>query len=357
MLAYFTKQYQAVPALMQLYRRLGGTFVSNRSSTIRAIHQVYPQTATNWYLEKLGRFSSGHRLLRQSQVIVTGSPNKTILSQFSAKKYMVFHGTYAFMAQEEIAGLGHFDHIAVIGPRMLEALAGSRLESKIILSGYLPFLEFPEKNVAQRAGFLQKLGLDADLPTLLYLPRGRPYGSWDVMAQKLLREIPNRYNLILRPHPSQSVTARVRDKFGFMKLQRMATARKNAFIDLTACNLARLFAVGDLVISDGASSPEESLYYDLPQVFVESVGSSPTAIARMMRNKQLTEDYIEQLLTIYECGTRITPASTDIARVIDQALQDSTRYKPQRQRYFRWVFGEPNVGHEADLIRSLASHT
>ena len=138
---------------MQLYRRLGGTFVSNRPSTIRAIHQVYPETSTSWFLEKLGRFSSGHRVLRQSRAIVTGSAIEDILRQFEARKYMVFHGTYAFMAQEEIAGLGHFDHIAVIGPRMLEALAGSRLESKIILSGYLPFLEFPEKNVAQRAGF------------------------------------------------------------------------------------------------------------------------------------------------------------------------------------------------------------
>jgi hypothetical protein len=357
MITYFTKQYQAVPALMQLYRRVGGTFVSTRSGTIQAIKKVYPEASAIRLTEKLGRFSAGYRVLRESNIIVTGSPNKALLSQFDARKYMIFHGTYAFMAQEEIAGLGHFDHIGVIGPRMLDALADSGLESKIIMSGYLPFLEFPERNVVQRAQFLQKLGLNPELPTLLYLPRGRPYGSWDVMAEKLLREIPDQYNLILRPHPSQSVAAHVWDKFGFMKLQQIAIKRGNAFIDLTSCNLATLFSVCDLLISDGASSPEESLYYDLPQVFVESEGSSPTAIAQMMREKRLTENYIEKLLTIYECGTRITPATPDISRVFANALVEADQYKPYRQRYFKWVFGDLNVGYEANMVRSLESNS
>jgi CDP-glycerol glycerophosphotransferase (TagB/SpsB family) len=356
-ISYFTKMYQAVPALMQLYRGLGGTFVSTRGSTVRAIRKVYPEALVEPLHERLGRFSAGDRCMRQAGLIVTGSPNRHFLAKYSAPKCMVFHGTYAFMAQQEIDGLQHFDLICAIGPRMQEALAHTGLESRLIDSGYLPFMEFPERNAIDRQHFLQKLGLNPENKTLLYLPRGKPYGSWDVMAEKLIRQIPPHYNLILRPHPSQSVTARIRDKLGFMQLSRLSRERTNAFLDLTACKLSTLFSVADLVISDGASSPEESLYYDLPQVFVESQGSSPTAIGAMMRDKKLPENYIEKLLTIYECGRRITPEEPDILTTVESALAESQYYRPYREAYFAWVFGARDLTRQRNLMSSLKQYS
>lgn len=355
MISYFTKMYQAVPALIQIYDAVGGTFVSTRGSTIKAVNKTYPGTSCLKYSEGMGRFSSGYQALSRSEVIVTGSPNKQLLDQFDANKYMVFHGTYAFMAQQEIDGLSHFDHVCVIGPRMQEALTNHGLESKLIMSGYLPFMGFPERNESRRMQFLSDLGLDPENPTLLYLPRGRPYGSWDVMAEILLRQLPKQYNLILRPHPSQSVTARLHDKFGFIRLQRLCRERGNAFLDLTTCKLSTLFSVADLVISDGASSPEESLFYDLPQVFVESEGSSPSAIASMMRGKKLPEDYIEKLLTVYECGTRISPVSNNIQQVVSEAIENSASFKSQRTRYFNWVFGDRGLAQQNALMEHFKS--
>jgi len=355
MIVYFTKQYQAVPALMPLYKGASGVFVTTRSSTLRAIRKVYPGARVVLLRESLGRFSRGDRLLREADVIVTGSPNRELLSRYSARKYMVFHGTYAFMAQAEIDGLRHFDQICVIGPRMHEALAESGLQDRLVYSGYLPFLDFPERDPDQRRAFLQQVGLDPSAKTLLYLPRGKPYGSWDVMAEKLLRNVPPHYNLILRPHPSQSVTARIKDRVGFMRLQRLCRERGNAMLDLTACKLSTLFAVGDLVITDGASSPEEALYYDLPLLFVESAGSSPDAIAAMMRGKKISEDYIAKLLTIYGCGMRMTPDSSDMAQIIGASLADADRFRPQREAYFKWVFGERDMSRQRDLIHHLTN--
>lgn len=292
--------------------------------------------------------------MQQASLIITGSPNQDLLHRYPGKKCMVFHGTYAFMAQEEIDSLGHFDTLCVIGPRMQEALDNAGLTSKIVASGYLPFMDFPQRNTVERAQHLQKLGLDPQQNTLLYLPRGYPYGSWDVMAEQLLRQIPREYNLILRPHPSQSVTARIHDKFGFMRLSRLCRERGNALLDLAACKLSTLFSISDLVISDGASSPEEALFYDLPLVFVENSGSSPAAITSMMRGKRLSENYIEKLLTIYQCGMSITPDSMDISRIIASSLAESERFRPYREQFFHWVFGDRGMDRQQRSIHSFA---
>ncbi|WP_142810195.1 hypothetical protein [Tepidiphilus olei] len=354
MIVYFTKQYQAVPALWPLYHALGGVFVTTRPSTRRALRRVYPGTRVALLREAFGRFSRGDELLRQADAIVTGSPNRALLSRYSAEKYMVFHGTYAFMSKVEIDGLRHFDHICVIGPRMYDVLAGAGLQDKLFHSGYLPFLDFPERDPDMRHEFLLQAGLDPAAKTLLYLPRGKPYGSWDVMAEKLLKNVPSQYNLILRPHPSQSVTARIKDRLGFMRLQRLRRERGNALLDLTSCKLSTLFAISDLVITDGASSPEEALYYDLPLLFVESAGSSRDAIAAMMRSKEIQEEYIAKLLTIYDCGMRMTPDSRDMAQIIDASLAESDHFQPQREAYFKWVFGDRSKVRQQNLIRQLA---
>lgn len=93
MIVYLTKQYQAVPALWPLYQALGGEFVTTRPSTKRALRRVYPGTPVTLLRESFGRFSRGDKLLRQAKAIVTGSPNRALLSRYLADKYMVFHGT------------------------------------------------------------------------------------------------------------------------------------------------------------------------------------------------------------------------------------------------------------------------
>ena len=82
MIAYFTKQYQAVPALMPLYEALGGEFVTTPPSTRRALRRVYPDVPVTLLRESLGRLSRGDALLRRADAIVTGSPNRALLSRY-----------------------------------------------------------------------------------------------------------------------------------------------------------------------------------------------------------------------------------------------------------------------------------
>ncbi|MCX7627200.1 MAG: hypothetical protein N2Z69_02125 [Methylophilaceae bacterium] len=353
MIVCFTKQYQAVPAMAPICRSVGAPLISTRRSTLHTIHKAYPDITTARLRTLWPRGSAGGKWLEQANLIVTGSPNRQLLAAYRAQRCMVFHGTYAFMAQKEIDALRHFDIVCIIGPRMQQALQHADLRAEQVDTGYLPFLDFPARGKNHRNQFLQSQNLDPNNPTILYLPRGKPYGSWDMMAEKLIREVPNRYNLVLRPHPSQSVTARLHDSLGFLRLSILSRKRGNCLIDLASCRLSTLFSVADLVMSDGASSPEEALYYDIPQILIESPRSSPAAIAAMMREKKISEDYIAQLLGIYECGRRTTVNDRDLTATIESALADADAYRPQRESYFKWVFGERSLERQQRFIQSI----
>jgi len=109
-----------------------------------------------------------------------------------------------------------------------------------------------------------------------------------------------------------------------------------------------------MIITDGASSPEEALYYDLPLLFVESAGSSADAIATMMRRKKLTEEYISKILTIYNCGMRISPDDHRLSYVISMSITEAERFKMHREKYFKWVFGDHGTDRQKKFINQLS---
>jgi len=348
--------YQAVPTLMPLYRALGGNFVTTRASTARAIRRVYPDVSVVRDNKLFGKFSAGHRLLNASDLIVTGAPYKGALQAYNAKKYMVFHGTFAYLTVKEVQAMAHFDRLCVIGPRMMQVVEKAGLADKAMLCGYMPFLDYPARNEQSRQIFLTNLGLDPAKKTLLYLPWGPPFGSWDLMAEKLLKEIPADYNLILRPHPSQSVTFRLKDRLAFMRLARIAKARGSAYLDLTAQKLSLLYANADLVISDGTSPAEESLYYDLPQIFVETEYFSRTVAGQMMRRQGADDDQIESVTSLYDCGKILTLQTEALDILVQDAFESKDRFADERQRYFSYAFGARSHEAQQNLIESMRQY-
>lgn len=355
-ITYYTRMYQAVPTLMPFYRELGGQFVTPRSGTARAIRRVYPDTSVVRDNRLFGHFSAGHRLLEKSDVIVTGAPYKSVLQAYSARKYMVFHGTFAYMTVNEVQAMAHFDRLCVIGPRMMHVVEKAGLADKAILSGYMPFMDYPVKDEQSRQKFLTNLGLDPAKKTLVYLPWGPPFGSWDLIAEKLLREIPADYNLILRPHPSQSVTFRLKDRLAFMRLGQIAKSRGSAYLDFTAQKLSNLYANADLIISDGTSPAEESLYYDLPQILVETEYFSRQYIEQLMRSKGADDQQIEALVKLYDCGKIMTPQTQKLDVLVQDALETRDQYAGARQSYFDYTFGVRGHVAQLSLIESMRQY-
>jgi hypothetical protein len=354
-IVYFTKGFQPMPALYQLYQRLGGHFVTTRRSTSRAIERAYSDVKAESLRGILSPFAKGKNLLEQADLVVTGNPYKKLLGPYKAKKYNVFHGTYTYLGRRDLLVMSHFDCLCVIGPRMREAIALSGLEVKFEIAGYLPFMEYPERCDNVRNQVLSGMGLNPDQPTVLYVPTGKPWGSWDWLSFRLVEEAPSNFNLILRPHPSHSVTSRLHDTWQFNKLKSIARKRGRTVIDLAGNRLSSLYAAVDLVISDGTSTAEESLYYDLPQIIVESPFFSRKHVEQRMCAQEMPQHYIDHLVELYDCGTILTPHSKHLAAILETAISDASRYAVCRNRYFKWVFGERSLAPQHQFIESLRS--
>src|SRR3989344_5199844 len=242
MIAYLTKQFQAVPALMAIYREIGGHFVTTRSNTVKAIKQYNPQASVIKYTEKLGRFSSGYKTLDKADVILTGGPYRNILSQFNARKYMIFTGTTPALTALDIReNHAHFDRLCAIGPRMLRTIEKSGVNVEVMQTGYFPFLNFPERDNEKRKALLESVELDGGRRNVVYLPRGKPNGSFDLMMPNFLQGMPGAdFNFIVRPHPSQSVKLHLRDRLLFMAMQKEVRRHKNVYLDLNYFRLSDL---------------------------------------------------------------------------------------------------------------------
>lgn len=357
MIAYLTKQFQAVPALMAIYRKIGGHFVTTRANTVKAIKQNNPQASVIKYTEKLGRFSSGYKALDKADVILTGGPYRNILSRFAARKYMIFTGTTPALTAREIQeNHAHFNKLCAVGPRMLRTIEKSGVDVEVTQTGYFPFLDFPERNTEKRKQQLESIGLDADKKNVVYLPRGKPNGSFDLMMPNFMQEMPKAdFNFIVRPHPSQSVKLHLRDRLLFLSMQKQIKQHQKVFLDLNYFRLSDLLSMADLVITDGNSPAEESLFYDTPQMLVETARLSRKSISNAMRKNAASDEDIELALRIYDNGPIITPDDKDLSSSIERAIAGASQYAIARSANFEFVFGDRDFKRQHALINELRS--
>jgi hypothetical protein len=350
--AYFSKMFQAVPALAPIQREAGGKFVVGRKATQRAIDNVYPDLDCERYIKWAGSFNKGRRELEKADIIVTGSPYRSFLQPYSAKKYMVFHGTYMMMSRDSADRLKHFDHLFLTGPRMSQMFARSGIEVKASVTGYLPFVDFPDK-LNERASILAKLGLDPSRKTVVYTPSRSKIGSWLECAEEIATSIPSHFNLIMRPHPSQALNASKLDRQSYQNVQAILSKSDNAVLDLIACSLSEVLCVADLVVSDANSPSEESLFYDVPQLFVETKRFSREHLRQMGLDQGMHVDDLEQLLTLYDCGPSVGEGANWLSSV-EKAIETQVSYSKQREGYFEWVFGRRDRDSAKRVARYLA---
>lgn len=345
--------FQAVPSLFPIYEKLGGTFVVPRNSTVRAIRSVYKDVSIVGGINLTPFVNPSYKILEKADLIITGAPYKNVLRPFHGKKYMVFHGTYAYMGLTEYKRISHFDLICAIGPRMMDALKAAGAGDKVIVSGYLPFINFPSRDKVNKENFLNLLRLDKSKKTIAYLPWGDPYGSWNLFARKLIEETPSSFNLILRPHPSQGLSMRFSDLLEFMHIKKLVSRRENTFLDLSTQSLSSIYANVDMIISDGTSPAEESLFYDIPQIIIESKRFSRKNVEERLINEGLTNKHINNILRLYSCGDIITPEVNNFQKILNEAFMKSDKYKSNRNNYFEYVFCDRSLHSQNSFITSL----
>lgn len=340
---YFSKMFQAVPHLAQLANKLPGTFVTSRRSTLNAANHLYPALETARYSKYLGGLSKGNRLLSSADIIVTGSPYRSFLGSYKARKATVFHGTYMMLSRDALESNRHFDLLCVIGPRMKTMIErfSDDIPVNAVDTGFLPFCEYPEQSSAQKNAVLSRLGLDPAKQTVIYTPSRRGLGSWNLVAEQLVMTAPRNFNLVLRPHPSQSLTSRRKDRQSFQRVKQLIMQRRDSYLDLGACSLADLVSVADLIVSDANSPSEESLFFDVPQMFIETDIFSRDVVCKIGKQEKMHPDDLDKLLTLYDCGPiQFVRDSIDFSNILGAAISNAPQFAEQRGSYFSWVFGE-----------------
>ena len=355
---YFSKMFQAVPHLAQVADVLPGTFVTTRRSTLTAVKRLYPHLSTAYMSKYLGPLSVGKRSMKRAEVIVTGSPYRGFLQPYSAKKATVFHGTYMMLSRDALLRNAHFDLLCTIGPRMQDMIGRfSDVSLNTVQTGFLPFCEYPEQSTLQRAAVHTGMGLDLQQRTALYTPSRRGLGSWTRVAEQLVRTASPDLNLVLRPHPSQSLTSRKKDRESFAKVQKLIDQRKHAYLDLGTRSLADLVSVADLVVSDANSPSEESLFFDVPQLFIETEDFSRDVLRDMGVREEMHSQDLERLLTLYDCGPSLFVGGTpNFSELLDKAISDAATYASQRASYFSWVFGQRDRLANQRVAQAIQHH-
>ena len=345
-ICFFSQMYQAIPSLVSVQRELGGIFVCGRSSTVRYFKKEYPELGFARYNKRFKRFSAGHKAMLNAECIVTGSPYKSLLSPYSAKKLMVFHGTYAGLSAKAVQGLQHFDHLFLTGERMLLRHKKGR-EFSYTKTGFIPFSQFPEKNTLNSQRVLEVLGLDASLKTIVYCPSRRGVGSWELCAEDYL---------IMRPHPSQSMNLRWHEKSAMKALQVAAKKRGNTLVDMIDVALPDVLMVADLFISDANSPSEEVLFYNTPQLLTGLGNSSYANIEQSLIDRGMVPEDLGEVLQVFDCApVYAEEAYGNWGQAVAEALSSEAVYAEKREACFQSIFGrrDRNAGHRvAEIISS-----
>jgi len=353
-IVFYSRMFQSVQHLAEIQKLTGGTFITTRRSTLRAFRGLHP----NFRSEKCSRIpiSSGNYILNKADQVITGSLYTETMNKLDAWKAMTFHGTYAWLTPAVAETLNTFDHLFLIGPRMQQMLERHIDTPKFTyeISGFLPFSSYQEHPELSKDTLLSKQLKDPSLPLILYAPTNWKVGSMDEWAIPLAEQVSDDFNLLIRPHPRIFMKPDKDIKAMFKSLSEIMSTRKNIALDTRHLKASNLYAISDLVISDANSTAEESLFYDCPQLIIESEKWSREKLIHYAKKDQIHPDDIEQLGTIFDLGPTLnTKSKNRISSIISTAQSDSRRYKKTREEYFQRVFGSKSTNAAKNAAETI----
>ena len=333
--------FQSVHHLAEIQKQTGGTFITTRSSTLKAFRNLHPEFRS----AKCSKIpvSSGNYILNKADQVITGSLYASTMKKLDAWKAMTFHGTYAWLTPAVVGKLASFDHLFLIGPRMkqmLERHLTTTPKFTYEVSGFLPFGSYSEKPTHSKEILFETKFTDPTLPLILYAPTSWKVGSFREWALHLATNIPAGCNLLIRPHPRIAIKGGKDQRALLQQLLIMTKPTQNLALDLNEFDANELYAHTNLVISDANSTAEESLFYDCPQLLIETDQWSRNRLIERAQQDQIHPADIKQLATVFDLGPTLNAKNkhktTDI---ISNTLSSIDQYKETRKEYFHWVFG------------------
>jgi len=340
-IVFYSKMFQAVHHLSEIQKLTGGTFVTTRASTLKAFKKLNPELRA----AKCSKIpvSRGNRILKNADQVITGSIYASTLTKLNAWKAMTFHGTYVWLTPEVVKNLTVFDHLFLIGPRMKQMLE-RHLDSASFTyetSGFLPFSSYEEHPISSKYLLFSNIFKKPNLPLIIYAPTSWKIGSFKNWAIDIATATPEDCNLLIRPHPRIALKKEKKTTILLNKLSELIRNKTNVALDLNYFNASDIYAHANLIISDANSTAEESLFYDCPQLLIETDKCSRKTILNNAIRDGIHHDDAEQIAQIFDLGPILThSAPNNIEKMIHTALSAESHYHNNRKEYFKWVFGD-----------------
>lgn len=316
-----------------------------------------PKTKVLLYRPLFGILSKAYRAMQKTDVFILELAKQKRIKKFKAPKVHIFHGTFRDLGETVAKNLAQFDLVLTNGPRQTQML--SRYQEKfpslnIKTIGYIPFDGFIKKTDANVLAIKKKLSLDPNKKTITYLPARRSCGSWLTHAIKIAKEVPDAYNLIMRPHPNQLNMSDPQESQIIDELKTIFKKLPHHQLDTGEYDYNELLCVTDLLISDATSPTEEVLYYDTPQILTETFSSQEWEEA--YRKDNLHEDDIADLVKMFELGPSYAKGNyQNWQTCIEDAFATSDQYQAARKEYFTHAFGEINQSAVVNAVKAIES--
>ena len=215
--------------------------------------------------------------------------------------------------------------------RQLDAFEGLKLEM-----GYPRYDAFFNHPLPREA-LLEKYGLSASEPVIVWLPTLKAYYGTLEIYQQILNQFTKEFQILVKPHPHSWQTEA--EFVSVLEGTELKVIRKN--VD----NL-ELFQLADLVLADYGGSAYGALYTDCPLILLDH----PDYPAAQSTSPIDTDLYIRQSLT------HLNPQTLHTLPALLKDADFWSQQKDQRAR-LRELFFTPNYGHSAqtavDILRNL----
>jgi ATP-binding cassette subfamily B protein len=192
-----------------------------------------------------------------------------------------------------------------------------------------------------RTGLLERLGVDPQLPTVLFAPTGGKHNALDVMGVELVRRLgaETGWNLLIKPHDHPK---KVIDWFA--ELAPFESARVQCVRELDVVPLLR---AADVLLTDASSVAVEYTLLDRPIVFVD--------VPKLFKNVEKRGAPLDLVSYGRKIGS-VAATPDEVAQALANALADGAREAPLRRAMAEHVFHAPGQASErvAGVVRHAA---
>jgi CDP-glycerol glycerophosphotransferase (TagB/SpsB family) len=325
---YVDNSIHQIPSFIYIAKVLGGTVLTDGPDSFRILREDFPEVKAELHAT---RAEMQRRLAElKPEAIIQPDYSKSYLNvKFDTAHIQVFHGTsdktYGYSGK-----IRDYDFLLLPGQRACRTMkaAGLLTENNYAIVGY-PKADRVFKGEFNREETIKRLGLDPDLPTVLYAPTWQDSKfntSLPKYGTEVLSGVLEGYNLIVKLHPN---TKRY-DRRNYRMVETLAGQNPRIKLLGYEYDVIPIMAGADLLIADISAVTHEFLCFDRPFVFLD-----PRPIT-----------FGQRKTWVWRCGP-VVKRRGQVWATVQEALAHPEAYAKERQSARKEIFHQPD-GHASE---------